>query len=347
MTHRSQHFLFGILNWGLGHAARSMVVIDHLIAQGHQVTIASSGIAYTYLNRAYPNLAFIELPDYGVAYSSRSALWGTLKSLNSILHGIENEHYLITSIFENSPPDVVISDNRYGVHLPGALNIFIGHQYHWPQDTLGIVRRKHNDYLEPFSELWIPDFEPPHGLSGNISKPPENNKHTYIGPLSRIRPEPKVEQDIDVLFLLSGLEPLRTLFEDKIIAQQKELTYSSYLIRGTNDLRDGIPMPSIDLASKEDVQTLINRSKIVISQSGYSTIMDLAKSKKKAGFIPTKGMPEQQYLARFAKKHFGVPFQQLDDLNISQLVADAEKAEGFSNYSVPEFSLAEYLNQRF
>ena len=38
---------------------------------------------------------------------------------------------------------------------------------------------------------------------------------------------------------------------------------------------------------------------VVISRSGYSTVMDIAKLNKKAIFVPTPGQTEQLYLAKY------------------------------------------------
>ena len=46
------------------------------------------------------------------------------------------------------------------------------------------------------------------------------------------------------------------------------------------------------------LEKTINESKLVISRSGYTTLMDLAKLNKKAFFIPTPGQFEQEYLAK-------------------------------------------------
>ena len=48
----------------------------------------------------------------------------------------------------------------------------------------------------------------------------------------------------------------------------------------------------------EELESTINQSEIVISRSGYSTIMDLAVLEKKVFFIPTPGQYEQEYLAK-------------------------------------------------
>ena len=47
----------------------------------------------------------------------------------------------------------------------------------------------------------------------------------------------------------------------------------------------------------KQLEKTFNESEIVVSRSGYTTIMDLVKLEKKAFFIPTPGQFEQEYLA--------------------------------------------------
>ena len=54
----------------------------------------------------------------------------------------------------------------------------------------------------------------------------------------------------------------------------------------------------------EELNQAMVDADVVISRSGYSTIMDLARVGKKAIFIPTPGQTEQTYLAEhFYKKN--------------------------------------------
>ena len=78
------------------------------------------------------------------------------------------------------------------------------------------------------------------------------------------------------------------------------------------------------------LETAINESKLVLSRSGYTTIMDLAKLEKKAFFIPTPGQFEQKYLAKYlAEKHI-TPFSNQKDFTIEKL-NDVIQYQGFSD----------------
>ncbi len=69
--------LFAVLDWGLGHATRSAVIIDELLALEHKVVIASSGKALAYLQSRYPNEESLALSDYTLTYAKKSSNWKT------------------------------------------------------------------------------------------------------------------------------------------------------------------------------------------------------------------------------------------------------------------------------
>ena len=71
--------------------------------------------------------------------------------------------------------------------------------------------------------------------------------------------------------------------------------------------------------TSNELEQAFNESKVVLCRSGYTTIMDLAKLRKKAFFIPTPGQYEQEYLARKLKKTGLVPYAKQDDFTIEDV----------------------------
>ena len=67
------------------------------------------------------------------------------------------------------------------------------------------------------------------------------------------------------------------------------------------------------------LEKTINESELVISRSGYTTVMDLAKLAKKAFFIPTPGQFEQEYLAERLTKMGLVPSCNQDEFTLDKL----------------------------
>ncbi len=63
----------------------------------------------------------------------------------------------------------------------------------------------------------------------------------------------------------------------------------------------------------------------MISRSGYSTIMDIARMGKQSILIPTPGQSEQEYLSRYLQqKHWALAGNQ-DTFNLNQLLAEAKQ----------------------
>ena len=78
----------------------------------------------------------------------------------------------------------------------------------------------------------------------------------------------------------------------------------------------------------------MEKAEFVISRSGYSTIMDLARLQKKSILIPTPGQTEQLYLAKnLSTKNFALCIDQ-NDFSLIDAIA---KAETFSYQPLPQY----------
>jgi len=72
--------------------------------------------------------------------------------------------------------------------------------------------------------------------------------------------------------------------------------------------------------SRVSMQDEILKSKYVITQSGYTSVMDFVKLKKKAILIPTPGQPEQEYLAKLLKKSKCFIIEQRHTFNLNDCI---------------------------
>ena len=52
----TKHVLYTVLDWGLGHATRSVPIIQGLIERGALVSLAGEGYSLELLKRQFPNL---------------------------------------------------------------------------------------------------------------------------------------------------------------------------------------------------------------------------------------------------------------------------------------------------
>jgi len=224
-----------------------------------------------------------------------------------INRAIAREHRELENIISSKKIDAVISDNRYGLWSDKVPCAIITHQLNIQSAFFkGMLKAKTIAHLQKFSIIWIPDYKQGDNLSGALSHPaPQGINAKYIGILSRFENAgERKEMKYDLLALLSGPEPQRTLLERKIIKQVKRTgNMKAFIVRG---LPGGKPLPpdkNIETIAHLDKNSLFEKilcSKAILARPGYSTIMDLAAiGGKKVVFIPTPGQTEQEYLAMY------------------------------------------------
>ncbi len=345
------------LDWGLGHAARCVPVIAEVIRQGGEPVLASAGRAHAYLKAEFPELKRIELPAYDIRYYSGNMHWNMARQAPKLLRAAWWEHRQLQRLIRQRKIDAVISDNRFGCFSSLVPCVFITHQLNIqvPYPPLRWLANCLNRwFIRRYDECWIPDrpgagslagelSRPQHRVEGRIgtgirpffrgNRPPEGSlSECYIGLLSRLRAVEE-EKEYDILALLSGPEPQRSRLEAMLIRQLKELSYKVLLVQGRTE-REGRCQPAahievVSYLKAAELQSAINRSTIVICRSGYSTLMDLAATGKKALLIPTPGQTEQEYLARRMQEVGYCPFRQQSGLNLGRGIREALEFPGF------------------
>lgn len=309
------------LDWGLGHATRCVPVIRELIRQQAKVIIAADGRPLVFLKREFPGLEFITLPGYRFSYpASGNMVFKMAAQSPAIFRGIRKEHQALEKIVQTQQIDTVISDNRYGLWNKNIPCIFLTHQLKIKTPaSLSFLQpllfRLNMHYIQRFSECWIPDFADEPNLSGELSHiHPQIPNTFFIGPLSRFSdltiPDEKMEEynqtKYDLLIMLSGPEPQRTILEEKLLVQLKKEDYSTLILSGKPEVTEiKNPADHIRILPHLDSESLVSAMRnagMIISRPGYSTLMDLAVLGKKAIFIPTPGQTEQEYLADYCSR---------------------------------------------
>lgn len=298
--------LIAPLNWGLGHASRSLVLIHHFIKEGKKVGIASDGLSLTWLQEELKeyNLDFFELPGYDVDYRSSSMNWNMIRQFPKIQRAIKLENRITSKIVELWSPDLILSDNRYGVHHPEVESIMLTHQLSMDYEgklTATAFEMQINNWTKDFDRFWIPDHEDQR-LTGSMTNNSSGKPIHFIGPLSRFAEAPKDGKGI--LVILSGPEPQRTKLEENLCKQLEQHKEKITIVRGSDStslpaLHDNYKV--IQLAGSEKLEALIHESRMVITRSGYSSLMDFDVLKKPVIMIPTPGQKEQEYLAELHK----------------------------------------------
>ena len=302
--------LIAPLDWGLGHASRSLALAARLESEGWRVVLAGSGHSGAWMQEQRPDLDYLEFPSFTLTYSaSNRQVWAVLRSLPRLLACVIREHRAARRLVRLHGIDLRLSDNRFGLFGCGCRSIYLTHQVHieLPRPYRWLSRgvdALHRSIMRRFDECWIPDFpKREQSLSGVLGHPDRLPANAcYIGPLSRFRRQAPASGG-GTLWLLSGVEPQRTLLERQLLGNYADSQGPVDLVRGTRSA--GLPrhLPKgvrvWDLPDRQCLEDLIRRADRIVARSGYSTIMDLeAMGKLKvAEWRPTPGQPEQEYLA--------------------------------------------------
>ena len=337
-----KRILVAPLNWGLGHATRCIPIINALILNNFEPLIASDGVALALLKKEFPNLKHIELPAYNVTYAKNGKHFKLklIKDSPKLMQAIKAEKKAIKDIVDSEEISGIISDNRLGVRSKKVPSVFITHQLNvLSGSTTWLSTKMHQKIINKFNACWVPDTPGDINLSGKLG----HVKHfelptTYIGPLSRFT---KKETEIknDLMVLISGPEPQRTMLEERLLNELKVFNGRVVFVKGvmedeqTKEVKGNITI--YNFMTSALLEKTINESELIVSRSGYTTVMDLAKLNKKALFIPTPGQFEQEYLAERLSDMRLVPTCSQDDFNIKML----ENITGYAGLKAFNFEI--------
>ncbi len=326
------------LDWGLGHASRCIPIIEQLLLQQHEVVIGATGAPLLLLRKEFPTLSYVDFPGFSIRYS-KQFLWLKIGvQLPRIIFESIREHRQLRKICSEHKIDVVISDNRFACWNPAITSIFISHQLFIRAPFFeGIIRAVNFWCMKHYQRIWIPDVAGEKNFSGHLAHGKNLPSHAeYIGILSRFKSKnnlPVSNFTYDVCILLSGPEPQRTLLEDILVAQIRDLNLRAMVVRGIpgepKKLENTAPVFFENHLATKDLQEVIESSKIVVCRSGYSSIMDLARMGKKAIFIPTPGQTEQEYLADYFMHQKVCFMQHQTKINLADAIAESVSYSGF------------------
>ncbi len=326
---------------GLGHATRSLPLIQEFLRRRWVVYIGSSGRAGIFLKQEVPDAAYIELPDYSIKYDEDKVKTGKLLShFPRLLQRIKSEQILLESVVQKNNIDLVVSDHRYGCYSSTVPSVFVSHQLRFITPSFlkpfEFVGKLFNQYFHnKYHSVIVPDYwQNGEGmLSGRLSKASTDQFYRFPGILSSIPSQITEAKDIDVLISISGPEPQRTKFESIIRDQITQINGKVVIGLGKPEtIRQEFIKPDIQIyhhLDRDKMTNLIHRSRFLVARSGYSTVMEIAELGKKALFIPTPGQTEQLYLAnRFNKKGWFYTINQ-SALNLKEAIQQAKKYPGF------------------
>ncbi len=323
--------LFAPLNWGLGHASRIIPIIEQSQKDGHTCILAGESPSIDILTKHFPELPCISLKGFSPKIDSRKNFtFQILIQLPSFFYWLCKERKDVQKIIAQQNINTIISDNRYGARNSQCKSILITHQ------TSPYFGKKLNFLRTPltfalsllinkFDECWIPDYLTNNQLSGSLSnsnfiKIPVK----HIGWLSRLQLKHDTRSNLtskfDAVLILSGPQPQQMQLEHQIsnfFANQSK--YKLCIIKSSKTRSSSRTISYYTNPVPELFTELISKAKLVISRSGYSSLMDLMSINKKALLIPTPGQHEQEYLAQHLKNNFQFEVIEQTELNAEHL----------------------------
>jgi uncharacterized protein (TIGR00661 family) len=335
------------LDWGIGHATRCIPIIQHLTEMDQNVIVAADRAPLALLEKAFPKHEFIQFPGFAPVYSrGNSQIFSMAKQSPLILHQIEKDHQNLEQFVKLHKLDAVISDNRFGAYSKQVHSVFMTHQLHirLPSPVAWLthgIEKFNKHILNNYNECWIPDFEDEINLSGELSHPPFHGIQThYIGALSRLsniqNSDKHSEFKPELLILLSGPEPHRSLLENICLTQLTAIKIDTIILRGLPEEKNIPKVPEhvklFNHVSTAQIFKLIQAAKTIVARSGYSTIMDLVAMGKTAVLIPTPGQTEQEYLASLLESKGLFKKMNQQDANLNDVLKHTSEKVDFLPY---------------
>lgn len=348
---QQKSILIAPLDWGLGHAARCVPIIKELQNYPLRIIIAGDGAVANLLKQEFPQIQILPLPGYKIKYS-KNKRWFFLRLLiqfPGVLYSVLKEHRWLNKVKQELNLCAVISDNRFGLFNDSVRSIYITHQLSVKTRnrlTDKIATLIHRKIRKNYTQCWIPDYKGEKNLGGTLSHTVKlRSNDIYIGCLSRFEQQLRLETTNDLLIILSGPEPQRTIFEEILLKQLKDYNGSVLFVRGLPNsgekIHGNLLKPNVKIKNHlpaSELNSEIERSSIIISRSGYTTIMDLVKLGKKGILVPTPGQTEQEYLAEYLSRQ-NIFFTTTQERFVLQEVL--EQAKHFE-YDIPSFDMDLY-----
>lgn len=334
--------IYGICSWGLGHATRSLPVLRRLLSENNNLTVISNGRSLEVLKKELGEQAtYVDIPDYPMLLSenTRQFLAKSMVYWPVFIKRIEDGLAQLQKILDKKHYDCIISDARYDMYSKKIPSFFISHQMRI-MNPLQIkmfehaMERFNMFFFKRYRGVMVPDYKE-NSLSGDLShnlKRIDEDAIHYVGVLSDFTRRP-MKKDIDYLISISGPEPQRSILEEKLASQTEELKGNVVMTLGKAEkysITKKKHLTTYSFVTKELREELLNKSKLVVSRSGYSTLMDVAVVGTKALFIPTPGQIEQEYLSRYHNNLGTFHSVTQDTVDLKNDVREAKEKTGFT-----------------
>ena len=313
---RRQKILISPLNWGYGHAGRMIPVAKHLQSLGHEVIFGIDRSLYPLIMNELPGVEITLLPGIRMRYSRIIPQYiMILLQTPALIFCSLREHSLLKKIIAEKKPDIVISDNRFGLFSRKAFCVYVTHMIRIPYPRLfrmfeytGILL--HRIIISRFDMCLIPDRQGDINLAGRLSHAGRPGpSYVYTGWLSRFTQygTSSFEPELYICLFLSGPEPQRSLLLRKVKKAASASGKKLVVLSGT-EVKDENDDPSVSYIINSPtpvMREVLLKAGTIICRSGYTSLMELASLSKGAIIVPTPGQTEQEYLGLYNNGRWG------------------------------------------
>lgn len=300
--------LYGIVGEGMGHATRSRVILEHLLANGHTVRVVVSGQAHPFLSKAFkdqPRIQFEEIYGFhlvksGSQISLPKTVWSNLWRAPGGLW--KNVHVYQKLQQEGFTPDVIFSDFE-------SWAFFYALNHNIPLvsiDNQAVLSRcihshdvTHNRSASYRLAKWFTQVKMPkayHYLGSSFFFPPvEKERTTLVPPI--LRPEILAAKR-DIKQHVVVYHPAAS--EDAVLHKLRKLPYTFKVYGAAQTGRFG----NVELCSFSQTQFIedLRTARAVIAAGGFSLMCEAVHLRVPMLSIPLKDQFEQELNARYLQK---------------------------------------------
>jgi uncharacterized protein (TIGR00661 family) len=301
--------LYGVVGEGMGHATRSSVVIDYLLAANHHVHVVVSGRAHDFLKRTFTdrdNIVIDEIHGLFLEYDGNTvdkseSLWANLEEAPQ---GIKKNIEVYSNVVEKDfSPEMVISDFESWAYLYG-----INHQIPVVSlDNMQIINRcRHNEVLSQkdadyYIAKWAVKLKLPgayHYLATSFFFPEVKKERTTLVPPILRRPILDAErapgEHVLVYQTAAANEELIELL------QRLPYSFKLYGLRRSEVLKNVTLCEFSEAGFIDDLRT----AKAVIAGGGFSLMGEAVHLGVPMYAVPLESQFEQELNARWLQ-HMG------------------------------------------
>jgi UDP:flavonoid glycosyltransferase YjiC (YdhE family) len=347
--------LIAPLDWGLGHATRVIPLARYFLEHNCDIIFAATGAARNLLKREFPDLRFVDYPDYNIRYYRyMPAYVAVLLQLPKFLWRLWREYYRLRRLIRAEHVDALVSDNRYALFNRDIPCAFISHQQLiklpffskyfevWTWLAVAFFARK-------YSFNWLPDYPAMPRLSGDLGhRFPLAGSGRYLGPL--VDDCGNETEACDVLISISGPEPHRSGLRQLIVQQLTKLSGLHVVFLLGDPQASLVPqvltgMQVHNHLPRRRLLALMRGARLLLCRSGYTTVMEAALCATPAIWVATPGQTEQEYLSSYLPTiGFGISRRQ-KGLDLAEIRTHLQNPPPVPDFPRPEVLLKKALGE--